>query len=174
MTKKFLFVDMDGTLAEWKTDKTEKDTYKKGYFYNLKPYPSVLAAVKEIVEVYFDEIKVCILSHYQEDNEYALKEKREWLDKYLPDVLDRFFIPCGHSKAGPFHIDKDCYLLDDYKNNLDDWEKHQGTPIKLVNGINSPDEKIINIDKDTPSEAIVLSILEAMNYLEDCVVLNAA
>lgn len=45
MEKKNLFIDMDGVLAEWREDQTAKDTYRKGYFENLRPYSNVVGAV---------------------------------------------------------------------------------------------------------------------------------
>lgn len=44
MEKKNLFIDMDGVLAEWREDQTAKDTYRKGYFENLRPYSNVVGA----------------------------------------------------------------------------------------------------------------------------------
>ena len=48
MEKKNLFIDMDGVLVEWREDQTAKDTYRKGYFENLRPYSNVVGAVNAV------------------------------------------------------------------------------------------------------------------------------
>ena len=32
-----IFIDMDGTLAEWKNIESNKELYKEGYYSSLKP-----------------------------------------------------------------------------------------------------------------------------------------
>lgn len=132
-----LFVDMDGTLAEFKTVDTLETLYEKDYFINLKPNENVLGAIKQlIVDNDFD---VYILSAYLTDSRYALEEKNAWLDKYLPELPQekRLFVPCGTDKsvAVPGLIRPDDYLLDDYTKNLSEWEP-PAKGIKLINGIN--------------------------------------
>lgn len=39
-------------------------------------------------------------------------------------------------------------LIDDYNKNLDDWKAHGGTPVKYVNGINSPRNDMPNLSHD--------------------------
>ena len=60
---------------------------------------NVVAAVKEIVTNH-PEIEVNILSAYLTDSQYALQEKNEWLDRYLPEIdqTHRIFVPCGSDK----------------------------------------------------------------------------
>ena len=80
-----LFVDMDGTLAEFKTVDTLETLYEKDYFINLKPNENVLGAIKQLIAD--NDIDVYILSAYLTDSRYALEEKNAWLDKYLPETL---------------------------------------------------------------------------------------
>ena len=47
--KQRLFVDMDGTLAEFKTVDTLETLYEKDYFINLKPNENVLGAIKQLI-----------------------------------------------------------------------------------------------------------------------------
>lgn len=42
----YLFIDMDGTLCEWKQASTNEDLYVPGYFRDLKPHRYVLNAIK--------------------------------------------------------------------------------------------------------------------------------
>ena len=138
MEKVRLFVDMDGTLAEFKPTKKLEDLYEKGYFINLKPFPEVVEAVKKLNED--PDVEVFVLSAYLTDSEFALDEKKEWLDKNAPfiDAAHRIFCPCGTDKklAVPNGIKLTDRLLDDYTVNLKDWEP-PAVGIKLLNGINN-------------------------------------
>lgn len=135
--KQRLFVDMDGTLAEFKTVDTLETLYEKDYFLHLKPNENVLGAIKQLIAD--NDIDVYILSAYLTDSRYALEEKNAWLDKYLPELPQekRLFVPCGTDKsvAVPGLIRPDDYLLDDYTKNLSEWEP-PARGIKLINGIN--------------------------------------
>ena len=132
-----LFVDMDGTLADFKSVDTLETLYEKDYFINLKPNENVLGAIKQLIAD--NDFDVYILSAYLTDSRYALEEKNAWLDKYLPELPQekRLFVPCGTDKsvAVPGLIRPDDYLLDDYTKNLSEWEP-PAKGIKLINGIN--------------------------------------
>lgn len=138
MIKKRLFVDMDGTLAEFKQIDTLEQLYEKGYFENLQPQMEVVNAVKKIIKENPD-IEVHILSAVLSDSPYALQEKNDWLDRYLPeiDAVHRLFPPCGSDKKEIIQggITPNDFLLDDYTVNLNAWEP-PARGIKLLNGIN--------------------------------------
>ena len=133
-----LFVDMDGTLAEFKHVDTLETLYEKGYFANLKPIHSVVEAIREIY-AHHPDIEVHILSAYLSDSPYALSEKNQWLDLHLPEIATthRVFCPCGTDKKShvPGGIRPTDFLLDDYTQNLSQWEP-PARGIKLLNGIN--------------------------------------
>lgn len=133
-----LFVDMDGTLAEFKPVATMETLYEKEYFENLAPMKVTVDAINSIIENHPD-IEVFILSAYLSDSEYALREKQRWLDQYLPsiDLNHRIFCPCGSQKRAyvPDGIKPTDVLLDDYTKNLMEWEP-PARGIKLLNGIN--------------------------------------
>ncbi len=140
MGKRRLFVDMDGTLAEWKPTKKLETLYEEGYFLNLKPYENVVEAIKLIINQN-PNIEVFVLSAYLRDSDYALSEKNTWLDKYLPeiDAEHRIFCTCqtrvNKKEYVPGGIlETDC-LLDDHSPNLNDWEP-PAIGLKLLNGIN--------------------------------------
>lgn len=148
-----LFVDMDGTLAEWRPSKSLEELCEDGYFRSLNPYKNVVDAVRKVVNERSDEVEVFILSAYLTDSKTALSDKNAWLDEFLPeiDAAHRVFCPCGSdkSKAVPEGIKDTDRLLDDYTVNLFDWCP-PGFGIKLLNGINDthkswPGERI---DKD--------------------------
>lgn len=141
MMKKRLYVDMDGTLAEFKPVNKLETLYEKNYFSSLKPNMSVVDAITSIIENDSD-IEVFILSAYLTDSKYALSEKNKWLNEYLPsiDYQHRIFVPCGQSKLKcleeiDIDVGREDYLLDDYTLNLNEWDP-PGIGIKLLNGIN--------------------------------------
>lgn len=133
-----LFVDMDGTLAKFKQVDQLETLYEQGYFRNLEPLPNVVDAVKEIIQKH-PEKEVFIMSSVLSDSHYALDEKNEWLDLYLPEIDQehRLFPPCGENKLDyvPDGMRQTDYLLDDYTKNLVLWEP-PAKGIKLLNGIN--------------------------------------
>lgn len=133
-----LFIDMDGTLAVFTPVDEMETLYQEGYFLNQKPHENVVEGVRLLMTEYKD-IDVYILSSYLTDSKYALNEKNEWLDRYLPeiDTKHRIFVPYGKNKADWIEggIDKNDYLLDDYTKNLHAWAE-KGSSIKLLNAIN--------------------------------------
>ena len=136
---KRLFVDMDGTLAEFQVVDKIETLYEKGYFLNLLPHIEVVNAITNLVKEGHD---IYVLSSFLKDSKFAFEEKNEWLDKHLHVLPEskRLFVPCGMSKRTYLHdlgytISKEDCLLDDYSVNLHDWAV-EGTGIKLMNGIN--------------------------------------
>lgn len=136
--RKRLFVDMDGTVAKFTPVDTLEILYEPGYFLNLDPIPNTVKAIR-LLQAQAADIEVFILSSYLSDSQYALKEKSEWLNKYLPetDFEHRIFCPCGTCKKEvvPGGIRATDHLLDDYTCNLAEWEP-PAIGIKLLNGIN--------------------------------------
>ncbi len=133
-----LFVDMDGTLAVFKPVDEMETLYEEGYFKTLEPQRNVVEAVRQIIKNH-PEIEVNILSAYLTDSSYALKEKNEWLDRYLPEIdrEHRIFMPCGTDKKEAIKdgIRSNDFLLDDYTKNLNEWQP-PARGIKLLNSIN--------------------------------------
>lgn len=131
------FIDMDGTLAEWRDIKSNSELYQKGYYESLKPNNYLLEEVKNLIKEGKD---IYILSSFLSDSDYALKEKNIWLNKYLPElpVQKRIFVPYGDVKYKylPSKITSFDYLIDDHTKNLLDWKEAGGTGIKFLNGIN--------------------------------------
>lgn len=131
------FIDMDGTLAEWRDIKSNSELYQKGYYESLKPNNYLLKEVKNLIKEGKD---IYILSSFLSDSDYALKEKNIWLNKYLSElpVQKRIFVPYGDVKYKylPSKITSFDYLIDDHTKNLLDWKEAGGTGIKFLNGIN--------------------------------------
>ena len=133
---KRLFVDMDGTLAEFHPVDTMETLYEQGYFAQLAPHENVVNGIKTFMKEN-PETEVFILSSVLTDSPYAQAEKNAWLDRYLPEIgMDnRIFVPCGSAKNEfvPGGVRENDALLDDYSKNLHEWS---GKTLKLMNGIN--------------------------------------
>lgn len=145
MDKKKLFVDLDGTLAEFRRISSDEELLADGYYFNLKPSESVINMIKDLVINHKEEVDVYILSAYLTESRTAYFDKLRWCKKYIPEIDKNHIVllPCGLNKAefiketlpnvehfGSF------YLLDDYNKNLNEWQEAGGVGIKLVNGIN--------------------------------------
>ena len=134
---KRLFVDMDGVLAVFNNNiSSTEELYAKGYFRDLKPQTNVVEAVKKLIAD--NKMEVYILSAYLADSEYALKEKNEWLDEFLPELKkeNRMFVTCTQDKKEAIKdLDDNDFLLDDYTHNLLLWQP-PARGIKLLNDIN--------------------------------------
>lgn len=146
-----LFIDMDGTVAQFYHDKKclEK-MYEKGYFEKLPAY----AIAKEIdafakqdscIEIYI--LSACV------NSEYCEEEKRKWLEKNMPNISPKNFIftKVGESKLAKVintldlkFMERVNILLDDYTANLVDWQKSTDCiGIKYINGFNNKSLKWI-------------------------------
>lgn len=136
-----LFVDLDGTAAEWLPVDEFEDLFKEGYFLNIKPHENVVAAIEALHKENGPEIFV--LSAYLTESQYALKEKNIWVEKYFPYMHrgNRLFVPQNIRKSEYVRalvgdVNNDYVLLDDYSKNLHDWVSAGGRGIKLLNGSN--------------------------------------
>lgn len=134
-----LYIDMDGTLATWQPVSCEEELFEQGFYRNLKPNQNVVDAAKIIISEH-PEIEVHILSAVLTDSKYALSEKKEWLQEYLPEIKPSQCIFSHYGKDKTEFITGGVrptdFLLDDYTNNLTLWEP-PAKGIKLLNGINS-------------------------------------
>lgn len=129
-----LFLDLDGTLARFNVRNAMKRfDVEKGFFANLKAYKGI-----ETVNKLALKGNVFIIS--ASPNEQADKDKMLWISKYLPNIPIENITFCrlGKDKAQEiqkkYHlsIDKECYLLDDYTKNLNEWNACGGTGIKRL------------------------------------------
>ena len=70
--KKFVFFDLDGTAAEWRTSASLSDLYQKEYFSSLKP-TEIATYANELAKI--PEIETFSLSAYFPDS-FAYEEKK--------------------------------------------------------------------------------------------------
>lgn len=134
-----VFVDMDGTLAEFKSVSKIEELFEEGYFLNLKPLDNMVTAIRELNQN--PNYNIYILSSVLEQSKYAHHEKMEWLGSYIPEITPNqvIFSVCGQNKTDfvPNGIKSTDILLDDYNLNLNEWMQEGGKPIKVLNGINN-------------------------------------
>ncbi len=134
-----LFVDMDGTLAEFNPVAKIEQLYEEGYFFHLEPLENIVSAVRELNQN--PNYDVYILSSVLENSIYAQNEKIEWLKTYMPELNSEqvIFSLCGQSKINfvPGGVKQTDILLDDYTLNLNEWIQAGGKPVKVLNGINN-------------------------------------
>lgn len=130
--KKRFFIDMDGTLNEWNFTLPSYDTlYTEGYFAHRPPQHNIVAAVKQLVD---HGEEVYILSAVLKDSKYALQEKHDWLDRYLPvSYRNRIFTICGEDKISfvPAFDPTTDILVDDYGENCKSWAENGGVYVKV-------------------------------------------
>lgn len=133
LKNKILYVDMDGTLAEWLNVPIEVVT-KEGYFVNLPIVESIVSVINQIIIERLCNVK--ILTSVFPDN-HSIKEKTIWIEKYLPELVNNMiFVPYGSNKNDYINVSSNTFLLDDFSYNLHEWEKAGGIGIKCYNGIN--------------------------------------
>lgn len=136
--KRRLFVDLDGTVAEWREVKEFEELYEPGYFSSLRPYQQVIDAIR-LAKESLEDIEVYTLSAIVPDSPYAVHEKTDWIERHMPFVQHhhQLFTAYGEPKTAfiPGGIRSSDVLLDDYTVNLMEWSKY-AKAIKLLNGIN--------------------------------------
>ena len=138
---KKLFLDLDGTIAKFNSKRNALERFKieKGFFRSLKPFKNVNIINEMIINNTNVEIYVISAS----PNEQADNDKREWLKEYLPNLTDEKICFCrlGYNKAKAIKeqlniiINNECYLLDDYTNNLIEWKESRGIGIKRITSL---------------------------------------
>ena len=148
-----LFVDMDGTLAEWRKivlkieceedraivlQKLNQILLTPGYFRTLKPYQNIVDTITNLKNIFDIYVISCVIQ--KEDTPNPLMEKNEWLNEYLPwiDENHRIFVPDGENKTNyiPNGVQISDFLIDDYTKNLIDFRTAGGQGVKLLNDVN--------------------------------------
>lgn len=158
MDKPKLFVDLDGTLAEWKTidiptqvpreriRQIINDTlYQEEYYYKLKPNTSLVEAVNKIIDEGIADVYIlsCVLPENEDyPNAHPRQDKDRWVDRFFGDKIPkdhRLYVPDGEPKLDSLHqiygilVSENDLLLDDYTHNLQDWVSHtdkNGQPLR--------------------------------------------
>ena len=143
MNKK-VFLDLDGTLAKFNVrNALERFDKEVGFFAKLGAYKGI-----EIVNELAKTNQLFIIS--ASPNEQADKDKMVWIQKYLPNISIDNITLCriGQNKAQiieekySIKIDNNCYLLDDYTKNLNEWESFGGLGIKRLTSVADNSRKL--------------------------------
>ena len=138
-----IFLDLDGTLAKFNVrNALERFDKEEGFFARLKAYKDI-----EIVNELAKTNNLFIIS--ASPNEQADKDKMTWLTKYLPNINVENITICriGENKAKIIQdkynitINEQCYLLDDYTKNLNEWESVGGIGIKRLTSVSDNSTK---------------------------------
>lgn len=141
ITRPRLFVDMDGTLADWNTNASMSDLRKEGYYAALTPNKGLIRALYMLR----DCVELHILTAYLIDVPYPFDDKKKWLKKYVDFIPEKnvHMVPYGTCKAALPILRSGDVLLDDYTVNLIEWNSAQREGknlglrgIKALNGIN--------------------------------------
>lgn len=160
---KRIFIDLDGTLALWRSEATQDDLYSDGYYYDLPAQENVLKGIKHFMAGVKPHVEVYILSCFLPKSAYALRDKRRWCRELLPEIPEQnlIFVPYGKKKEGyvPGGIRKDDILLDDYTQNLLSWS---GVGVKCRTRINHTKGtwKGPMVDAGWPPERIAKSLAQ--------------
>ena len=129
-----LYLDMDGTLAEWRSASSEDDLLTPGYFASLNPQWNVVMGVERFCLMH-PEVEPIVLSCVLPGT--AADEKREWIKKYAPFIEKCIFVSSSREKAEHVNPDEINILLDDHTPNLQEFVKQKNNyAIKLINPIN--------------------------------------
>ncbi len=135
--KKKIFLDLDGTLAKFNVPNAlERFDKEEGFFSKLGAYKGI-----EIVNELAKNNNLFVIS--ASPNEQADKDKMIWLEKFLPNININNITICriGENKAKIIQdkynivINDNCYLLDDYTKNLNEWESFGGKGIKRITSV---------------------------------------
>lgn len=138
-----IFLDLDGTLARFNVKNAlERFDKEVGFFANLLAYKGI----EKVNELALTN-QLFIIS--ASPNEQADSDKLIWLEKYLPNIKQENITLCrlGQNKAQIIQskynivINEECYLLDDYTKNLNEWESFGGKGIKRITTVSDNSTK---------------------------------
>lgn len=139
-----IFLDLDGTLARFNVrNALKRFDNEVGFFANLLAYKGI-----EVVNELATTNQIYIIS--ASPNEQADKDKQFWLNKHLPNVRQENITLCrlGQNKAEIIQnkynitLNEQCYLLDDYTKNLNEWESFGGIGIKRLTQVSDNSRKL--------------------------------
>lgn len=134
---KKIFLDLDGTVAKFNVRNALKRFDNEiGFFAKLGAYKGI-ESINELAKSGI----IYIIS--ASPNTQADNDKMIWINKYLPNVPQENITMCrlGENKAKiienkySMSISQECYLLDDYTKNLQEWVANGGTGIKRLTSV---------------------------------------
>ena len=120
MKKKYIYLDMDGMLADFfgEPNAVERFANEQGFFYKLQPIFVNLQVARKLVASPYCSVRVLSKS----PNKQADKDKRAWLKKWLPELKpSRIILIRNEQEKSEFMQTKKGILFDDYGKNCREW-----------------------------------------------------
>lgn len=173
---RWLFFDMDGTLARFyeRKDCLSRFETEPEFFKNLNPYASMVDAMRQLCAD--PTLTVGVLTSYPVSNPNSIADKLAWLHKENIAPAYTLFVENGKSKAEKVKealgfLDSSCVLIDDYSQNLLEWEQHGGLGVKVINDINGRGWNGTNftgafVSNEAPAKEIANAIKKIMKEEE--------
>ncbi|WOC32373.1 MULTISPECIES: 5' nucleotidase, NT5C type [Caproicibacterium] len=146
-----IFVNLTGTLCQFRPNATPHQLQQPGFFRGLSPYPNVVDAVHKLAADPSKEVFILSSALHPA----SILEKNQWLNTYLPQIdnTHRLFPTHGTelSTAVPGGVQNSDVLLDDYTRNLQQWP---GQAIKLISDINQQHGSWTSSAKESEGAAV--------------------
>lgn len=137
---KKVFIDMDGVIANFdgQPNAIQRFAVEKGFFLKIKPLPFAAKLNKALESVALRE-HTYILS--ASPTERGDEEKIKWLAKYVPNLKPQniIIVRGGHLKKHYAGFNR--ILVDDYSENIKEWNENGGVGVKFLNGTNGKSKK---------------------------------
>ena len=126
-----------------------------GFFRNLPPIPHAINFFNKLLED--GRYEVIVVTQPPRKADYAIKEKREWLQDYFPK-LSMTNIVFAHKK---YLIHGDI-LFDDKPSHLEEWKKYHpnGKTATIIYSYNHGIKVDVSFDKETAWEAFYQYVSE--------------
>ena len=153
-----LYLDMDGVLADFNalarqtlraTAQDEQAAAAQGRwpqeewnklktvpnFYRRLPKTDIADELVALARQFRDELgwRICVLTAIPKNNDMpdAFQDKMEWMQEYYPDIRVHFG---PYSKDKQHHAEPGDYLVDDRRDNCEEWTAAHGISVKVNDG----------------------------------------
>lgn len=171
------FIDMDGVLAKYvHEDYVSRDggtppwlVPDTHYFAKRMPDERMVAVLNALCKRYWDLFVISRMTNNLKLAHEHCEDKKAWLSIHAPELPTDRFRPCFWPKSTLAQhlleqkLTPDDVLIDDFNDNLVEWQKAGGTAIKYCNGSNAP--STFN-GPHIPEDASADDIIEMLHMLK--------